>query len=80
MEFNNALHSLVFPAQVIYSLVAKIYPPVKTRGVSEGVRSIVNSIVRNRVAFLQFRSLLPSNLLPFLHFRVLKWNSMLSPR
>ncbi len=80
MEFNNVLHSLVFPVQVIYSLIAKIYSPVKTQEVSEGVRSVVNSIVRNRVAFLQFRSLLLSNLLPFQYFRVLKWNSMLSPR
>ena len=54
--------------------------PSKTLGSARSVNSGVNSVARNCFMFPLIRDLLPGNLLPFQHLRVLKWNSVLSSR
>ena len=68
-----------FPRLGVCFLVAEIYSPV-IRGKSGGTCLDVNSVTYNRFTFPLVRGLLPDNLLPFQHFRVLQWNSVLSSR
>lgn len=74
----SSFSNVVFPAHRLYSLVEKIYSPVKLWEVLGGVDSGVNSVACNRLAFSLARDLLPGNLLPSQLFRVPKWNSALS--